>query len=203
MNTGIKIIHQTVCNLALTASFLLGTGAAMAGDAIQSDVDARSLSSSKTTSLGLYLTPTGAHKALTENPEIVFIDVRDPIEVTFVGHAAGLDKIIPLRVASHEVDPATGQYRMLPNKNFVSQVNGFVAKQGKSKSDPIFMSCRSGSRSATAVRMMVDAGYTNVWTLVEGFEGDKASGGARSVNGWKNAGLPWGYRLDQGVAWSR
>ncbi|MGB5809389.1 MAG: rhodanese-like domain-containing protein [Polyangiales bacterium] len=153
------------------------------------------------TQLGLYLTPAAAHRALTEDPDILFIDVRDPIEITFVGHAEGVDKIIPVGLATREVDPETGQYRMAANKEFVANVDAFVAERGKAKSDPIFVSCRSGSRSGVAARMLIDAGYTNVWNIIEGFEGDRGPDGTRALNGWRNAGLPWGYKLAPGLAW--
>lgn len=172
-----------------------------ASPAIRSDVDASALHASKATPLGLYLTPIAAHRALTEDPDILFIDVRDPIEVTFVGHAEGIDKIIPLGLATRELDPETGQYRMVANDGFVANVNAFVAERGKTKSDPIFVSCRSGSRSAAAVRLLSEAGYTNVWNIVEGFEGDSAPDGTRALNGWRNAGLPWGYKLAEGICW--
>jgi len=168
---------------------------------IQSDIDPATVKPAKTTPLGLYLTPEEAHRALSDNPGILFIDVRDPIEVTFVGHAEGVDKIIPVGLTTHEVDPETGQYSMVANDNFLANVNAFVAAQGKTKTDPIIVSCRSGSRSAVAARMLAAAGYTNVWNLVEGFEGDKAADGTRAKNGWRNAGLPWSYKLAPGVAW--
>lgn len=43
------------------------------------------------------------------------------------------------------------------------------------------------------------AGYPNVYTVTDGFEGDKIKQGPRKgervVNGWKNSGLPWSYKL--------
>jgi hypothetical protein len=45
------------------------------------------------------------------------------------------------------------------------------------------------------------AGYTKVYSIPEGFEGDMAKDGdkkgQRVVNGWKNAGMPWSYQLDK------
>jgi rhodanese-related sulfurtransferase len=61
--------------------------------------------------------------------------------------------------------------------------------------------CRSGGRSAAAANALAKAGYTNVWSLVEGFEGDKDAAGKRTANGWRNAGLPWDYKLTTGQAW--
>ena len=42
-----------------------------------------------------------------------------------------------------------------------------------------------------------EAGFTRVHSVVDGFEGDMSPQGRRSVNGWKNAGLPWTYRLER------
>jgi hypothetical protein len=33
--------------------------------------------------------------------------------------------------------------------------------------------------------------------VVYGFEGELSDKGRRTVNGWKNAGLPWSYELDK------
>jgi rhodanese-related sulfurtransferase len=180
----------------------LGSTAAMSETTqIKSDIEAATIIPAKATPLELYLTPEEAHRALTADRGIIFIDVRDPLEVMFVGHPEGVDKIIPLGIATHEVDPNTGQYRLVANDDFVADVDALVAKQGKTKMDPIIVSCRSGARSAIAARKLIAAGYTNVWSLVEGFEGDKAPDGTRTKNGWRNAGLPWSYKLAPGVAW--
>ena len=45
------------------------------------------------------------------------------------------------------------------------------------------------------------AGYGKVYSVAEGVEGDTAKDGAKAgqrvVNGWKNANLPWTYKLDK------
>lgn len=192
-----SFLQMSALGLTLAASSAkAGTGL------IVSDIAADSLRASQTTPLGLYLSPTAAHAALQENPEILFVDVRDPIEITFVGHPAGLDRIIPLRTATHEVDPDSGQYKMVTNENLVNDFDRLLTEKGKTKTDPLFVSCRSGSRSASVARTLIEAGYTNVWNLTEGFEGDKDEDGVRAVNGWRNAGLPWSYELGAGVAWT-
>ncbi|MDH3666843.1 MAG: rhodanese-like domain-containing protein [Paracoccaceae bacterium] len=77
-----------------------------------------------------------------------------------------------------------------------------MKRAGRTRFDPVFVICRSGGRSAIAARQLVDAGYTNVWNLVEGFEGDKnPETGQRELNGWRNAGLPWAYKLSSDTAW--
>lgn len=168
---------------------------------IKSDVDPKSVSEARATSLGLYLSPKGAFKALQDNPKIVFIDVRDPIEIAFVGHAVGTDKNIPVAIASHEFDAERGKYKMKANPNLLAEVKALVEQEGVTKKDPIFVACRSGGRSGKVARKLIKAGYTNVWNLVEGFEGDKNKEGVRAVNGWRNANLPWTYKLSKEMAW--
>jgi len=50
---------------------------------------------------------------------------------------------------------------------------------------------RDFKRSARAADELADFGYTRTVTIVDGFEGDLGADQRRSVNGWKNAGLPW------------
>ena len=61
----------------------------------------------------------------------------------------------------------------------------------------VLLMCRSGDRPARAVDALAGAGFTNVYSVIDGFEGDMSPDGRRSVNGWKNAGLPWTYKLDK------
>ena len=54
-----------------------------------------------------------------------------------------------------------------------------------------------------AVDMLAEAGFTDVFTVTDGMEGDKVKDesspdfGHRTINGWKNAGLPWTYSIDR------
>ena len=45
--------------------------------------------------------------------------------------------------------------------------------------------------------MLTDAGFTTVYSVIDGFEGDMSPQGRRTVNGWKNSGLPWTYKLEK------
>jgi len=93
--------------IAASAALLAVAPLANAGE-IRSSVDAAGLKDTKTTPLGLYLTPKDAHAALQADASIVFVDVRDPIEVAFVGHAEGMDGNIPVKLATHRFDAAEG-----------------------------------------------------------------------------------------------
>lgn len=169
---------------------------------VDKPVDPASLADRQRTPQNLYHTPRGAYAALQENADILFVDVRDPIEISFVGHPQGLDKIIPLGLMTHEINPDTNQYRMVNNPDLIAGFDALRHQHGVSRAHPIFVTCRSGGRSAVAARMLHTAGYSNVWNLIEGFEGDKDTKGVRALNGWRNAGLPWGYQLAPGVAWA-
>jgi rhodanese-related sulfurtransferase len=83
------------------------------------------------------------------------------------------------------------------------RARGRAAPQGKGlgKDAPIIQICRSGNRSSKAADRLQAAGYTKVYSVTDGFEGDTASDGEklgqRVVNGSKNANLPWTYKLDK------
>ena len=91
-----------VCGMALAS---LGN----AGE-ILSSVDASTLPKNKMTQAGLYLSPADAHTALTNDQSIVFIDARDPVEISFVGHPKGVDAIVPLRIVTHNFKAKAGKY---------------------------------------------------------------------------------------------
>ncbi len=181
-------------------AFVVLTASATAGE-VRSSVAAADVPEEKRTTLGLYLSPADAAAALEADPGILFLDVRDPIEISFVGHPAPIDAIVPFLVVTHEFDEEKGTYKAVPNSAFVTDVSSVATREGFGKNHPIFVICRSGDRSAKAADALAKAGYTSVWSLVEGFEGDKDKAGMRTVNGWRNAGLAWTYKLDQAQAW--
>ncbi|MEM8751149.1 MAG: rhodanese-like domain-containing protein [Pseudomonadota bacterium] len=193
---------KSIFRIAAVSIFLLAPLSHSMAVEISSALDPAKVSKSRQTPFGLYVTPTEAHRALAAHPQIVLIDVRDPIEISFVGHPKPMDGNIPLRTVSREFNPGSGTYKMVSNAGFVADVDALMQRLGFSKDHPVIVSCRSGPRSAAAARMLHAAGYKQVWNQVEGFEGSiDAETGARSRNGWRNAGLPWSYRIAPGAAW--
>lgn len=152
-----------------------------------------------------YLLPQEVFEFKTkEATQTLLVDIRTPSEVQFVGHTPLIDGNIPyLSYDYSEWDSKAKEYKRDFNSGFVGQVEGLLAKLGLAgkKDARIILMCRSGDRSARAADLMTKSGYTNVWSAIEGFEGDKAkdgpSKGKRTVNGWKNANLPWTYDLDK------
>ena len=65
-----------------------------------------------------------------------------------------------------------------------------MANENKSNDDLIIVTCGSGMRSAAAAQRLIDAGYTNVWHISDGYDGDELPG-INTQNAWRLAGLPW------------
>lgn len=131
----------------------------------------------------------------------LFIDVRTPVEVEYVGYSYLMDKNIPIKVNdTSKWDAKKHRYAGIKNDNFVADVEAALKAKGLNKDSKIVFMCRSGDRSAAATNLMFKAGYKNVYTVEDGFEGAKDKvNHQRTVNGWKNTAPKntWGYQLDK------
>ena len=153
---------------------------------------------------GLYVSSVEAYDQLQKlGDNALFFDVRTRAEVNFLGMPDMVDANIPyMTVGSFdEWDDKKQTFKLRPNSEFTTSVNALVEQRGIDKQAPIYLICRSGSRSAKAANILSLAGNPNVYVVTDGFEGGKAKAGPRKgervVNGWKNAGLPWSYKLDK------
>jgi rhodanese-related sulfurtransferase len=157
------------------------------------------LPEAKKTTLKLYLHPKETYAIMSgpEGKKSLFVDVRTLEEVIFVGMASVVDFHIPYMEMpeSPEIDPVKNTLWMEPNADFVEMVEDRLGSKGLGKNDRVILICRSGERSAQAANALAQEGFRNVWTVVEGFEGDLDPQGHRNLNGWKNDGLPWSYDL--------
>lgn len=149
----------------------------------------------KQTSLGLYLTAAEAYEKWRADPEhIKVLDVRTTEEYLFVGHAP-MAWNVPLMSQTYQWNADKQSFAMQPNPDFVSQVMEFAGP-----TDTLLVMCRSGGRSAMAVNTLAEAGFTNVYQIVDGMEGDVITDpesvfkGQHLMNGWKNSGNPWTYQ---------
>ena len=159
--------------------------------------DSQPLPQAKQTRLGHYVTAKEAYDKWKAAPDkIMVIDVRTPEEYIFIGHA-DMAWNIPVAFQTYEWDVRKKYLAIKPNVDFVSQVKD-LAKPA----DTILVMCRSGGRSAAAVNLLAEAGFTNVYNIIDGMEGDTVDDpesifhGKRMKNGWKNSGLPWTYDLN-------
>jgi len=191
-----KPYRYTVIKLSLLLCALVYVSfpaAASAGE----EVTKPSIPEGKQTSLGLYLTAAEAYDKWLAAPDAVKVfDVRTLEEYIYVGHAP-MAWNIPLAFQTHDWDAEKRQFAMQPNVDFISQVKAMAGPD-----DTILVMCRSGGRSAKAANVLAQAGFTNVYQITDGMEGDadkdpaSADFGKRLKNGWKNSNLPWTYEID-------
>ena len=118
--------------------------------------------------------------ALVQGGQAVLVDVRSGEERKFVGH-------VP---ESLHVAWATGT-ALTRNPRFVRELEARLAKHG-GKDAVALLLCRSGKRSALAAEAAAKAGFTHVFNVLEGFEGEIDARQHRGASdGWRFHGLPW------------
>lgn len=114
--------------------------------------------------------------SLFSSGHAVLVDVRTIEERVFVGYVPD----------SVHVPWATGT-SLTRNPRFVRELEN---KVGKDKT--ILLLCRSGKRSTLAAEAAIKAGFTNVFNVLEGFEGELGERLHRGRNdGWRHHDLPW------------
>ena len=164
-------------------------------------VDETKLVPEKKTKLELYLDARSTPDFLKKNAgRVLFVDVRTRTEAMFVGMPSGVDALVPF-VETEEImttwDNAKSAYKLQPVQDFVPEINRRLNEKQLTKEDIVVLICRSGDRSSRAVNRLAEDGFKRVYTVADGFEGDMSKDGRRNVNGWKNADLPWSYKLDK------
>jgi len=123
-----------------------------------------------------HIKPKEAHQYLRDHPDAVLIDCRSEIEYLFVGHPVG----------AHLVPWNDGPDWGI-NPHFVGQVSKIA-----SVNRPVVVICRSGQRSISAGQALEQAGFSEVYNVLDGFEGPLDEGHHRNtVSGWRMEGLPW------------
>jgi rhodanese-related sulfurtransferase len=113
---------------------------------------------------------------LAQSGQATLVDVRTAEERKFVGHVPG----------SQHVAWATGT-SLTRNPRFARELEAKVRKD-----EVVLLLCRSGKRSAAAAEVAAKAGFTQVFNVLEGFEGEIDAAGHRGgADGWRFRGLPW------------
>lgn len=124
------------------------------------------------------ITPQEAWAKLEQGA--ILVDVRTEGEWAHIG--------IPDTKATDN-DPLFIQWTFpggIPNPDFITDLNQQAPED--SGTELLFI-CRSGQRSIAAATAATQAGFTS-YNVLEGFEGEPDRYGERTVNGWKNRGLP-------------
>lgn len=122
------------------------------------------------------LTPAEAHELMRSAPGAKLVDVRTRAEIDWVGRVPGAVEIEWLNYPG-----------MKQNPNFIAALEQQVNKESL-----VMFLCRSAHRSHAAAMAATQAGYTDCFNILEGFEGDKNPSNQRNaLNGWRVKGLPW------------
>ncbi|GLR64624.1 rhodanese-like domain-containing protein [Marinospirillum insulare] len=142
---------------------------------------------------------------------VLLVDVRDPVEIMFVGFTDAVDLNVPfLLVDRTEWNAERNIFPIKRNANFVAEIKAELAKRGWDENTEVITMCRSGSeRGEPSAKVLREAGLVNARYVVNGFQGSSQKegphAGKRLKNGWQNSGLPWSskmnadkiYRLDK------
>ena len=128
------------------------------------------------------INPLEAHALLAQESNARLIDVRSKMEFDYVGHPLGA-----IHVAWKEF-PLWEE-----NASFTRDVQNALKATGVyDNAAPVLMLCRSGVRSKSAGEVLMRNGFSQVYNVLEGFEGDKNESQQRStINGWRFRGLAW------------
>jgi rhodanese-related sulfurtransferase len=104
------------------------------------------------------------------------VDVRTRAELDFVGRIPGALLIEWMSYPEGSRNP-----------EFLAQLEAAAGK-----GVPLMFICRSGNRSHAAAMLAAEAGWSECYNVLEGFEGDRDANRHRNtIGGWKVAGLPW------------
>ncbi len=163
-------------------------------------VDKKDIPEYKQTRAERYLTSKEAYEEIqTNKSKILFLDVRTRAEVAVVGMPTVADANVPYMFMAEPMiwSDDWENFEMTKNQNILNAVKQRLEEKGLTQDDKVFLMCRSGGRSASAADLLSKAGFTNVYSVVDGFEGDMAKNGKRILNGWKNSNLSWSYKLDK------
>ncbi|MCE2859976.1 MAG: sulfurtransferase [Oxalobacteraceae bacterium] len=167
-------------------------------------VDSARVPVQKQTKAGLYVDAREAYELKRELGEkALFVDVRTRAEISYLGMPSVADAHIPAfeHPPNAAWDDKSGRFKMEPNADFEPALARRLAARQLGKSDVVILICRSGDRTSRAANFLTEQGYSKVYSVIDGFEGDAVAEGPqtgqRVLNGWKNAGLPWTYKLDK------
>lgn len=122
------------------------------------------------------LLPDEAYQLMQSAPGAKLVDVRTRAERDWVGRIPGAVEIEWM-----------GYPGMQRNPDFMAELEQQVSKEALT----MFI-CRSGQRSHAAAATATEAGYTDCYNVLEGFEGEKnAEGHRNTLGGWRISELPW------------
>lgn len=126
-----------------------------------------------------------AFELAKSDPRAIIVDIRSTMEFLFVGHPAGAIHV-----------PWIDEPDWTINPHFVTDVRKVLLGGATSHDDirgaPVILICRSGKRSIDAGKALLKAGFSEVFYVDEGFEGELDDNRHRgTIGGWRFHGMPW------------
>lgn len=134
--------------------------------------------------------------------KLLFVDVRDPVEIMFVGFTDAVHVNVPYLLVDRSTwDDQRGTYRIAQNPHFIAEIRAELKKRGLDDKADIVTMCRSGSERGEPSAVFLRAnGFPNARFVINGFQGsaikEGPQAGMRLQSGWQNSGLPWSPKMN-------
>lgn len=129
------------------------------------------------------ITPEASYQMMHDDPDALMVDVRTFAESYWVG--------VPDLSAVTSRDVPLIPWELVPGKanpDFMAHIHA----EAPDPHQAIILFSRAGERADRAGAALLAVGYTRVYTITHGFDGDRDPAGHRAtLNGWRAAGLPW------------
>ena len=166
--------------IILASILLFFTGYAFA-------IDVSKVPEDKQSAAGLYFTSMEADTFMTNNAEsTLFLDIRDPVEIFVLGMPTAVDHNVTFKyIDPTQWNESNQTFGMKSNSDFEKLVSEQIKAKGLTNSDNVILICGSGMRSAMAATTLNKAGYSKVYSVIDGY------------NGWQQANLEWSTALDK------
>jgi rhodanese-related sulfurtransferase len=135
-------------------------------------------------------------KVQGNDPGVLFVDVRDPLEIMFTGFTDVVHVNIPYLLADRtRWEDERSIYRLYRNPDFVAQIKAELARRGMKEDAEVITLCRSGSeRGKPSAQFLRDNGLPNARYVVNGFraarQGRAPRPGCASSTAGKTAACP-------------
>ena len=150
------------------------------------------------------LTAIDAYELVRRNwQRVLFLDVRTAAEAALLGTPRLADANVPFLRHTHPVswDETAAALALEPNDRFIALARQRLLEKRLTRADAVVLICADGKRSAQAAEALAAAGFAQIYSVIDGFEGDQVEAdtpsGRRNLNGWKLSGLPWVHPTDR------
>lgn len=140
------------------------------------------------------LSPQKAWQLLQTDQQAILVDIRSTMEFLFVGHPLGAVHIPWIDEPEWTITPCfvADVRKLVLGGAACDSAGGPCAYEKSTGCSSLILICRSGKRSKDAGRALLDAGFSKIYHVDEGFEGDLDAQHHRgTVGGWRLRGLPW------------